>query len=204
MLADSHTSVLKLAEDFRSSLLSLQGETESLRKLKSELANDNTHTGNATCNNTQTSNLTLSVGKTHTTRKSNYTSRTELCCPNGGVGCHFYGHLCLLQIVFVSVWQLLDPKTAAKSWRQEPPQMEFTLCFPFTTPTASWFTATWTQTEEAGRYASRLTQRGCEEQTLRQKKTQWCPSIILSLYFCIGNTNKWLSSSCEFVYRIHF
>uniref|UniRef100_A0A3P9M8A1 Fibrinogen C-terminal domain-containing protein n=1 Tax=Oryzias latipes TaxID=8090 RepID=A0A3P9M8A1_ORYLA len=44
MLADSHTSVLKLAEDFRSSLLSLQGETESLRKLKSELAKDNTHT----------------------------------------------------------------------------------------------------------------------------------------------------------------
>ncbi|XP_029999383.1 fibrinogen C domain-containing protein 1-like isoform X2 [Sphaeramia orbicularis] len=45
VLSDSHTGVLKLSAEFRDSLLSLQRETESLRRLRSELHRDAGHAG---------------------------------------------------------------------------------------------------------------------------------------------------------------
>uniref|UniRef100_A0A3Q2QF10 Fibrinogen C domain containing 1 n=1 Tax=Fundulus heteroclitus TaxID=8078 RepID=A0A3Q2QF10_FUNHE len=44
VLSDSHSGVLKLAESFSESLLGLKRETESLRRLKSELSQDVTRT----------------------------------------------------------------------------------------------------------------------------------------------------------------
>ncbi|XP_028270497.1 fibrinogen C domain-containing protein 1-like [Parambassis ranga] len=43
VLSDSHSGVLKLAAGLSDSLISLQRETESLQRLKSELSRDNTH-----------------------------------------------------------------------------------------------------------------------------------------------------------------
>ena len=46
VLSDSHSGVLKLAAGFSDSLLSLQRETESLRRLNSDLQRDTKSTGN--------------------------------------------------------------------------------------------------------------------------------------------------------------
>lgn len=46
VLSENHSGVLKVAEGFRDSLVSLKRETESLRKLKGELGQDLIPTGN--------------------------------------------------------------------------------------------------------------------------------------------------------------
>lgn len=45
VLSENHSGVLKLAEGFRDSLVSLKREAESLRKLKGELGRELTPTG---------------------------------------------------------------------------------------------------------------------------------------------------------------
>lgn len=45
-MSDSHSDVLKLVAGFSDSVLSLQRETDSLRKLRSELSRDSTDSGN--------------------------------------------------------------------------------------------------------------------------------------------------------------
>uniref|UniRef100_A0A3Q1FKA7 Fibrinogen C domain-containing protein 1-like n=1 Tax=Acanthochromis polyacanthus TaxID=80966 RepID=A0A3Q1FKA7_9TELE len=53
VLSDSHAGVMKLTAGFSDSLLSLQREMESLRRLKSELSRESSFTGNIWTGNTQ-------------------------------------------------------------------------------------------------------------------------------------------------------
>lgn len=141
MLSESHSGLLKLAAGFSDSLLGLKRETESLKKVNTELQDSSKHRGTAlsACPPHHCCMTALQCCASSCTALSNSGFARTQIHPDQSV-CPVGARLGLL--IMSPCLQLSDHETAGMSKRGAHIKVGFILSFPLTTLMASWFTVT--------------------------------------------------------------